>query len=115
MTRRFYRSMAAALVDLTAANDLASAAYLSNGKRPTVIRIRHDDESTVDRFVCIIGDDGLSVARKGFHSIEELETILEPTFDDDPTYVDAVASFLKRSYALGYIAAVTATHHTVNP
>ena len=92
--------MAAALADLTDADDLASAAYPFNGDRPTVIRIRSDDDAA-GGFVCIFEDDGLSVSRKRFLTIAELETILKPDADDNPTYVDAVATirtFLKISW-----------------
>ena len=94
MTRRYYPSMAAALMDLTAPDDLATAAYLFNGNRPTVIRIRRDEENADGGYACIIEDDGLSVSRKHFRTIGELETILEPEPDDDPTYGKAVAAIV---------------------
>ena len=96
MTRRYYQSKAAALADLTDADDLASAAYPFNGDRPTVIRIRSDDDAA-GGFVCIIEDDGTSVSRKRFRTLAELETILSPESDDDPTYVDAVAAIVGRT------------------
>jgi len=61
---RYFASMAAALADLTAADDLASAAYLFNGDRPTVIRIRRDEENADGRYVSIFEDDGTGVSRK---------------------------------------------------
>lgn len=61
--------MSVALANLTDADDLASAAYLFNGDRPTVIRIRRDDENADGGFVCIIEDDGLLVSRKDFYTI----------------------------------------------
>jgi len=89
---RYFPSMAAALADLTDPDDL-SAAYLFNGNRPTVIRIRRDDEAA-GQFVCIIEDDGLSVSRRPFRTIDELAVILAPEPEDDPTHVEAVAAIV---------------------
>lgn len=88
---RYYPSMAAAIADLTVADDLASAAYLFNGNRPTVIRIRRDDDAA-GGLVCIIEDDGLSVSRKPFRTIDELAAILAPEPNDDSTYAEAVVA-----------------------
>ena len=54
---RYFASMDAALADLTDPDHLASAAFLFNGDRPTVIRIRRDDDAA-GGFVCIVEDDG---------------------------------------------------------
>ena len=91
---RYFPSMAAALADLTDPDDLASAAYLFNGDRPTVIRIRRDEENADGGCLCIFEDDGMSVSRKHFLTIGELAAILKPEADDDPTYVDGVAAVL---------------------
>ena len=67
--------------------------YHLNGDRPTVIRIRRDEEAAGE-FVCIIEDDGLAAARKRFRTIDELAAILAPEPDDDPTYAEAVAAII---------------------
>ena len=90
---RYFASMDAALADLPDPDHLASAAFLFNGDRPTVIRIRRDDDAA-GGFVCIVEDDGMSVSRKPFHTIAELVTILSPEADDDPTYGKAVAAIV---------------------
>lgn len=69
--------------------------YHLNGDRPTVIRIRRDEEAAGE-FVCIIEDDGLAAARKRFRTIAELDAILEPDADDDPTYVETVVAIVDR-------------------
>ena len=92
--------MAAALADLTDPDDLASAAYLFNGDRPTVIRIRRDEENADGGCLCIFEDDGIGFSRKRFRTIVELETILEPDADDDSTYVEAVAAIVDRCMTL---------------
>lgn len=92
--------MTAAIADLTAGDDLASAAYLSNGKRPTVIRIRRDEENADGGYVCIFEDDGMSVSQKKFHTIAELVAILKPDPDEDQTFVEAVAVIIDRFRAV---------------
>ena len=91
---RYYASMAAALAELSDPEDLAVAAYLFAGTRPTVIRIRHDDESPDGGFIRIIEDDGLYVSTKQFCTIDELVRILAPEPEDDRTYVEAVATIV---------------------
>lgn len=89
--------MAAALKHLTAVDDTASAAFLSHGRRPSVIRIRRNQRSTEDArgYLCIFADDGLYVAKHHFESIDELTAFLKPGPVDDVTYAQAVTSILK--------------------
>lgn len=77
--------------------------YHLNGDRPTVIRIRRDEEAAGE-FVCIIEDDGLAAARKRFRTIAELDAILEPEPEEDPTYVEAAAAIVDRLKAVSEIS-----------
>ena len=86
--------MSAALVAICASDDLAAAAYLFNGERPTVIRILAEEEKYGGGYLLIIEDDGLSVNRKHFRRIDELEVLLTPESDDHTTYCEAVLKVL---------------------
>ena len=86
--------MSAALEDLTGPEDIASAAYLFNSRRPTVIRIRRDEGTDPPAFLCIYEDDGLAAPRHPFETIDELGAIVRATPDDDPTYALAAASII---------------------
>jgi len=77
-------------VAICTSDDVAAAAYLFNGDRPTIIRVLREEEQYGGGYLLMIEDDGLSVNRKCFRTIDELILLLAPEPDDYPTYNEAV-------------------------
>ena len=82
--------MDAALAAICTSDDVAAAAYLFNGDRPTIIRVSREEEQYGGGYLLIIEDDGLSVNRKHFRTIDELVLLLAPEPDDHLTFNGAV-------------------------
>ena len=101
MNPRFYTSTYAALAAICTSDDVAAAAYLFNGDRPTVIRVLQEEEQYGGGYLLIIEDDGLSVNRKHFRTIDELVLLLAPEPDDHPTYNEAAFKVIEdfKAYA----------------
>lgn len=96
MRTQSYASTEDALADIVGTDDVAFAAYLFAGARPTVIRVRREASA----YACTFDDGGAAVSQYPFRTIEELHTILAPKPGENPTYVAAVAAivtqFLRR-------------------
>ena len=92
--------MNAALAAIGTNDDLAAAAYLFNGDRPTVIRVLREQEQFGGGYLLIIEDDGLSGNKKHFRTIDEFKVLLAPELDDHPTYNDAVLKVVDKFKAL---------------
>ena len=101
MSSRCYRSTDAALAAICTSDDVATAAYLFNGDRPTVIRVLHEEEQYGGGYLLVIEDDGLGVNRKHFRTINEFILLLAPEPDDHPTYNEAAFKVIEdfKAYA----------------
>ena len=92
MNSRYYLSINAALAAICTSDDLAAAAYLFNGERPTVIRVLREEEQYGGGYLLIIEDDGLSVNRKHFRTTDELILLFALEPDDHPPLIMRRAS-----------------------
>lgn len=101
MSGRYYSSIEAEISAISTTDDIAVAAFLFNGRRPTVIRVWLVEEEAGGGFLLIMEDDGLSVSRKPLQTVKELEILLSPEPNDHPTFGQAALVILNsfKAYA----------------